>query len=205
MSLTRLAARLAPVTLMLVLASACGSGRSASVRQAQDAATPVALADKAVVGVTSEKTHELGDGVTVRELVLDRNGVAMTVWIYRPARPAPAAGRPVVLIGAAGTPLFWGMALGDGDRAEHLPWAKQGYLVVAYSLDGHVANAEDDAQTRAGVRAFLGARAGLDNAEGMTLEMIGEQLGITKERVRQLSVRAMKKLRDVAHGQHLDL
>jgi RNA polymerase sigma factor (sigma-70 family) len=38
-------------------------------------------------------------------------------------------------------------------------------------------------------------RAGLDSSEGMTLEKIGEQLGITKERVRQLNVRAMKKLR----------
>ena len=32
----------------------------------------------------------------------------------------------------------------------------------------------------------------------MTLEKIGEQLGITKERVRQLNVRIMKQLRDLA-------
>jgi RNA polymerase sigma factor (sigma-70 family) len=44
-------------------------------------------------------------------------------------------------------------------------------------------------------------RAGLDNSEGMTLEKIGEQLGITKERVRQLNVRAMKKLRGLVEGQ----
>src|SRR5262249_45520623 len=44
-------------------------------------------------------------------------------------------------------------------------------------------------------------RAGLDNTEGMTLEKIGEQLGITKERVRQLNVRAMKKLRGLVEGQ----
>ena len=49
-------------------------------------------------------------------------------------------------------------------------------------------------------------RAGLDNdAEGMTLEEIGEQLGITKERVRQLNVRTMKKLRDIAAEEHMDL
>jgi DNA-directed RNA polymerase sigma subunit (sigma70/sigma32) len=34
----------------------------------------------------------------------------------------------------------------------------------------------------------------------MTLEKIGEKLGITKERVRQLNVRAMKKLRTLAEG-----
>jgi DNA-directed RNA polymerase sigma subunit (sigma70/sigma32) len=35
----------------------------------------------------------------------------------------------------------------------------------------------------------------------MTLEKIGEKLGITKERVRQLNVRAMKKMRSLAENQ----
>jgi len=47
-------------------------------------------------------------------------------------------------------------------------------------------------------REIIRLRAGLDNGkEGMTLEKIGERLGITKERVRQLNVRAMKKLRTI--------
>jgi RNA polymerase primary sigma factor len=47
-------------------------------------------------------------------------------------------------------------------------------------------------------REIIRMRAGLDNgADGMTLEKIGEKLGITKERVRQLNVRAMKKLRSL--------
>jgi RNA polymerase sigma factor (sigma-70 family) len=55
-------------------------------------------------------------------------------------------------------------------------------------------------------REIIRLRAGLDNgAEGMTLEKIGEQLGITKERVRQLNVRAMKKLRTIAEEQRIDL
>jgi RNA polymerase sigma factor (sigma-70 family) len=49
-------------------------------------------------------------------------------------------------------------------------------------------------------------RAGLDSySEGMTLEEIGQQLGITKERVRQLNVRIMNKLRTIARQQHLDM
>jgi RNA polymerase sigma factor (sigma-70 family) len=45
-------------------------------------------------------------------------------------------------------------------------------------------------------REIIRLRAGLENGvDGMTLEKIGEKLGITKERVRQLNVRAMKKLR----------
>ena len=50
-------------------------------------------------------------------------------------------------------------------------------------------------------REIIRMRAGLDdNAKGMTLEEIGQQFGITKERVRQLNARAMKKLRDIARG-----
>ena len=50
-------------------------------------------------------------------------------------------------------------------------------------------------------REIIRLRAGLDNNENMTLEKIGEKLGITKERVRQLNVRAMKKLRSLVEGQ----
>lgn len=53
-------------------------------------------------------------------------------------------------------------------------------------------------------RQIVQMRAGLDNHEGMTLEEIGQQLGITKERVRQLNVRIMNKLKTIAQEQHLD-
>jgi RNA polymerase sigma factor (sigma-70 family) len=50
-------------------------------------------------------------------------------------------------------------------------------------------------------REIIRLRAGLDGSEPKTLEQIGNQLGITKERVRQLNVRIMKQLRDIAGGQ----
>jgi RNA polymerase primary sigma factor len=51
-------------------------------------------------------------------------------------------------------------------------------------------------------REIIRMRAGLeDGAAAMTLAKIGEKLGITKERVRQLNVRAMKKLRSLAETQ----
>ena len=55
-------------------------------------------------------------------------------------------------------------------------------------------------------REIIRMRAGLDShAKGMTLEEIGQQFGITKERVRQLNARAMKKLRSLVEKQDLDL
>ncbi len=54
-------------------------------------------------------------------------------------------------------------------------------------------------------RQIIRMRAGLDSySEGMTLEEIGQQLGITKERVRQLNVRIMAKLRNIAREQNMD-
>src|SRR5206468_12241689 len=55
-------------------------------------------------------------------------------------------------------------------------------------------------------REIIRMRAGLDDHhKGMTLEEIGAQFGITKERVRQLNARAMRKLRELVQEQHLDL
>jgi RNA polymerase sigma factor (sigma-70 family) len=54
-------------------------------------------------------------------------------------------------------------------------------------------------------REIIRLRAGLDGTEPKTLEQIGRQLGITKERVRQLNVRIMKQLRDLAGERPLDL
>lgn len=55
-------------------------------------------------------------------------------------------------------------------------------------------------------RQIVRMRNGLDNySEGMTLEEIGEQLGITKERVRQLNARIMEKLRSIAREQEIEM
>jgi RNA polymerase sigma factor (sigma-70 family) len=54
-------------------------------------------------------------------------------------------------------------------------------------------------------RQIIRMRAGLDgDRKPMTLEEIGNEIGITKERVRQLNVRIMKKLRDIAVEQHIE-
>lgn len=133
-------------------------------------------------GAGAGTIHELAHGISVREVRLDREGAPMTIWIYRPAASAPER-RPVVLIAPAGTPLIWGMKLGDGDRAEHLPWAERGYIVVAYSLDGPVADREDVAAIEVGVRAFVRANAGLDNARAAVELALASEPRADPERV----------------------
>ena len=48
-------------------------------------------------------------------------------------------------------------------------------------------------------------RFGLSGADAMTLEQVGRELGITRERVRQLETRALRELRHVAPGLELYL
>jgi RNA polymerase primary sigma factor len=54
-------------------------------------------------------------------------------------------------------------------------------------------------------RSVLLRRFGLDGNPPQTLEQVGESLGITRERVRQLEARALRELRSVAPGLHLYL
>jgi RNA polymerase primary sigma factor len=50
------------------------------------------------------------------------------------------------------------------------------------------------------MRHVLALRFGLDGKKPQTLEQVGEGLGITRERVRQLESRALRELRSVAPG-----
>lgn len=54
-------------------------------------------------------------------------------------------------------------------------------------------------------RRIIQMRAGLNAEHRFTLEQVGKELGITKERVRQLEARGMEKLRVLAHEEHVEM
>jgi RNA polymerase primary sigma factor len=54
-------------------------------------------------------------------------------------------------------------------------------------------------------RRILMSRFGIGGAEEQTLEALGHELGVTKERIRQIEVRAQSKLRKIADEEKLDL
>jgi RNA polymerase sigma factor (sigma-70 family) len=54
-------------------------------------------------------------------------------------------------------------------------------------------------------RRIIVSRYGLNGVNELTLEQLGKELGITKERVRQIESRAQDKLRRFAHEEKLDL
>jgi len=53
------------------------------------------------------------------------------------------------------------------------------------------------------MRHVLALRFGLDGEKPQTLEEVGQGLGITRERVRQLEARALRELRMAAPGLEL--
>lgn len=54
-------------------------------------------------------------------------------------------------------------------------------------------------------RKIMVSRFGLDGGREMTLEQLGKELGITKERVRQIESRAQEKLRRIATEERMEL
>jgi dienelactone hydrolase len=101
--------------------------------------------------------------VDFHEATVQRAGQPMRVWVYVPEH---AAGQklPCVLIGPAGSTLIVGMALAEGDRAEHLPFARVGFVVISYDIDGPQPAGDSDDAFIAAVTAFKNANAGVSNA-----------------------------------------
>ena len=53
-------------------------------------------------------------------------------------------------------------------------------------------------------RRIMQLRSGLDAEQGLTLEQVGKELGITKERVRQLEARSLSKLRQLVKTENVE-
>ena len=155
------ALRLACAALLL---GACGRPSSAPATPAPSA-EPNLEESAAAAGFES-----LEAGILWREDHVAHDAGETTVWSYRPEH---VDGRlPLVLIAPAGSILITGMDLGDGDRPEHLPYVREGMLVVSYSLTGAMGPDASDAEFDAATYAFLeksfgglvDMRAALDHA-----------------------------------------
>jgi dienelactone hydrolase len=115
-------------------------------------------------------------GVTLHEVTFGppwhvgaQPGHSGKLWVYLPAGDAPAKSLPCVLIAGAGSNLITGMDLSAGDQAEHVPWARAGFAVVAYEIDGAVPGGLSgnvpESLLKMSAGGFLKARAGVANAQ----------------------------------------
>ncbi len=139
--------------VLLVLFAACGASEASP-----PPTTAASVGTEAPTGPTDGFT-ELEPGVHWRRDGVQRDGGKTVVWLYRPAETSGPL--PLVVIAPAGSTLVTGMDLGDGDRAEHLPYVREGILVVSYSLSGAVAQDASDTEFDAASREFMQSEAGL--------------------------------------------
>ena len=168
---------LGPLTLLLCL---CGCGRQAF----SGAGTPVGVRSAAAPGRFSAlgPAREIAPGVRSYEVSLQRRGGSSRLWIYLP-QPLAREKLPCVLIAPAGSPLFHGMALDDRDRPEHLPYARAGFAVVAYEIDGSPRAHPSSHELVAAARAFQAADAGLVNAREALSYALAKVPGIDPQRL----------------------
>ncbi len=102
-------------------------------------------------------------GVLQYEVSLPHGDKKSRLWIYVPANPKSAK-IPCLFVAPAGSHMFDGASLGDGDRPEHLPYVRAGYAVVAYEVDGDQPEHPTDQQIVDSAQAFKDADAGIANA-----------------------------------------
>lgn len=102
---------------------------------------------------------ELGEG---RDGRYDPPGHGGRLWLYLPEGEHAAASLPCILIAPAGSRGNHGMLLTVDDEAEHTPYARAGFAVVAYELDG--ADASDEGPSEEAQEHFAAAMCGLVNA-----------------------------------------
>jgi dienelactone hydrolase len=96
-------------------------------------------------------------------------GYPVQLFVYLPAaRQHAQHALPCVLIAPAGSRLFHGMSLAEGDIREHLPYVQGGFAVCAYDLAGVVVTIGDKVAYRdleVPARLFAMADGGVANAE----------------------------------------
>jgi len=130
--------------MLLLACGLCGVGAYLVMRAppvSNEAREPFALSSVPVPDLPGRSNPQsLADGVEFYEVVLgERTGTAghgQRIWVYLPAGQHAPGSLPCVLIAPAGSNLLTGMALGEGDQPEHLPYVQAGLAVIAFELDG---------------------------------------------------------------------
>jgi len=158
-----------PIFLALVLSLAGCKGGS-------DSTAPPKVASFPELG----QGTTVGEGIQRFEVKIPTDGESHRLWVYLPTEKQKDM--PLILIGPAGSPLIYGMALGDGDVDEHLPYATAGFAVVAYDISGGVQDHAPESEVVAAAKAFKDSEGGVNDAK-IALDYAFAKLSIDKKRV----------------------
>ena len=115
---------------------------------------------------------ELEDGQLVHKIQLRRNGFEAApgaegeLWLYLPPGQHAPASLPCVLIAPSGATVMSGMPILEADEPEHVPYVREGFAVLCYSIDGPYYEPFDDDDNEELAKAYRihkAAAAGLVN------------------------------------------
>lgn len=159
---------------VLLLFFGCGNSQ---ISNAQPAVNKKVQTDNKI-SPALPNAQKVENGVVVYKVRLNNNDEASDVWIYLPENPNKEK-LPVVLITSAGSYLWNGTALGEGDQPEHLPYVRKGFAVIAYETPGSLDDVDmqkiEDALLLKAINDFKNSKAGLvseQNALNYALEKI---------------------------------
>lgn len=123
-------------------------------------------------------SQKIENGVVVHKVRLNKDAEASDVWIYLPEKQGGEKS-PVILVTAAGSYLWNGTSLDEGDQPEHLSYVRKGYTVIAYETPGSLDKVDmdkvSDEQVLKAARDFKDSKAGIisgQNALNYALEKI---------------------------------
>jgi dipeptidyl aminopeptidase/acylaminoacyl peptidase len=121
--------------------------------------------------------QKIENGIVVHKVRLNKDDDASDIWIYLPEKNDGKL--PVILVTAAGSYLWNGTSLDEGDQPEHLPYVRKGYAVIAYETPGSLSkidiNKASDALVFKAAQDFKNSKAGIisqQNALNYALEKI---------------------------------
>ncbi len=100
------------------------------------------------------------DGYSFAESTLALNGNSFRLWVYAPLNDSP--GRSCVIVPPAGSPMFLGINLSEGDQPEQLPYVKGGHYVVSFDILGAKPANATNADVGRAIKQFFEAGAGVD-------------------------------------------
>lgn len=157
------------VCLVACCALGCGGWIGGAFAAAVPATVPAVVPDLPAA-------KQLEPGVLFYEVKLPKAGSPDNkLWIYLPEEKTPGKKPACILVAPAGTRMFHGNSLDDSARPEHLPYVRAGFAVVAYELDGPLAEDASDEGIVTSAILFKKAEAGLVNAS-LALDYIGKKV-----------------------------
>lgn len=116
------------------------------------------------VRYSEKQSQVITPGVLWHEVKVSGGDGTRTLWVYLPEHKNPGK-MPCVFITQSGTSGFVGNHLDEISRAEHIPYVREGFAVVAYSMDGDLPDNPSYTDAMKAIKAFRAARSGVVNGQ----------------------------------------